>query len=61
MTIIKISKLYKVERVDSTIKIITTNIVEFDFFRYNRSMYRDIIEIVYILKILVNLISIKKL
>jgi len=53
-------KLYKVKRVENTIKI-TTDTIEFDFFRYNESIYKDTIKAVYILKILVNFISIEEL
>ncbi len=60
-TIIKISKLYKVEGTDGIIKTTITNIVELDFFYYNKSIYKNTIEAVYILKILMNLIFIKKL
>ncbi len=59
-TIIKISKLYKIKKVDKTIKITTTDIVEFDFFYYNKSIYKGTIEAIYILKIFINFISIKK-
>ncbi len=60
-TIIKMPKLYEVERVGNTIKTITIDIVEFDFFHRNGSMYRDTIEVVYILKMSVDFISIGKL
>ncbi len=54
-------KPYKIERADNTIKITTANIVELDFFYYNKSIYKGIIEVVYTLKMSVNFISIEKL
>ncbi len=59
-TIIKIPKLYEVEEVDGMIKITITDIVKFDFFYYNRSIYKSIIEAVYILEMFINFISIRK-
>jgi len=58
--IIKISKLYEVKRINNIIKTITINIVKFDFFHYNGSIYKNTIEVVYIPKISVNFISIKE-
>ncbi len=59
-TIIKMLKPYEVKKIDNTIKTTITNIIEFDFFRCNRSIYKNTIEVIYILKISINLISIRK-
>ncbi len=53
-------KPYKIERAHKTIKITTIDIVEFDFFYYNGLIYKNTIEAVYILKIFINLISIRE-
>ncbi len=58
--IIKMSKLYKVEEIDNTIKITTIDIVEFDFFYCNGSIYKGTIEVIYILKISMNFISMEE-
>ncbi len=54
-------KLYKVEKTNKTIKTTITNIIEFDFFRYNGSIYKNTIEAIYTLEISINFISIEKL
>ncbi len=58
--IIKISKPYEVKNIDSIIKTTTTNIVKLNFSCYNKSIYKNTIEVIYTLEIPINLISIEE-